>query len=152
MAAFGISHKNPTEVFDQPFLYAQCKDADEKYGNYDKNDCGKWMMFFNKNVLDDKWKEACRLFYGNHLIGIHSMKVSTGYSNPRASNNSSRVIIFYCGPCNDEAKMIEYGKNLLNVFPYRENPYMYYKSDSQTQGGTKATGQKVNSLYKLSCK
>ena len=78
------------------------------------------------------------------------MKVATKKQNPRASDTSSGVIIFYCGPENDEKLMMSYGQNLLKYVPYT-NAYgfMYYKSDIQTLQGTRATGRKSNSKYKI---
>ena len=78
------------------------------------------------------------------------MKVATKKQNPRASDASTGVIIFYCGPENDEKLMMSYGQNLLKYVPYT-NAYgfMYYKSDIQTLQGTRATGQKSNSKYRI---
>lgn len=78
-------------------------------------------------------------FSDGALLGIHSMKVSTDYINPRASCESTGVIIFYCGPANDEDKMLKIGRNLLEHISY-ENNWLYYKSDQQTAQGTRATG------------
>ena len=76
------------------------------------------------------------------------MKVATKKQNPRASDASTGVIIFYCGPENDEKLMMSYGQNLLKYVPYT-NAYgfMYYKSDILQ--GTRATGRKSNSKYKI---
>ena len=38
------------------------------------------------------------LYREGKLTGIHYMKVSTKKDNIRASDNTSGVIIFYCGP------------------------------------------------------
>ena len=78
------------------------------------------------------------------------MKVATKKQNPRASDASVGVIIFYCGPENDEKLMMSYGQNLLKYVPYtNSNGFMYYKSDIQTFQGTRATGRKKNSKYKI---
>jgi hypothetical protein len=49
-----------------------------------------------------------------------------------------------------------YGRNLLAKMSYKRQksagyfpPYIYYKTDVMTLGGTAATGQKKNYLYKL---
>lgn len=150
MASAELTGENPSKVFDEPFLWAFCDKATEKYKQYDEEKCGKCMMFFDMSILDAKWKQARRLFFDGQLIGIHGMKVSTSYKNPRASDSKTGVLIFYCGPFDDEMNVMEYGKNLLAVFPYKNSyGYMYYKSDQQTMSGTRATGQKQNSLYKL---
>ena len=62
------------------------------------------------------------------------------------------MIIFYCGPPDDQVNVVRYGENLVAVMNYRSlnsNPYVYYKSDEQTMAGTRATGQGKNHLYKV---
>ena len=78
------------------------------------------------------------------------MKVATKKQNPRASDTFDGVIIFYCGPENDEKLVMSYGQNLLKYVPYTSaNGFMYYKSDIQTLQGTRATGRKSNSKYRI---
>jgi len=107
-------------------------------------------MFVTKQELDQMWENCCNLYDEVKLTGITSMKCSTNYKNPRSSNDALGVIIFYCGPASDEGKMLEYGKNLLKYIPYYNNyGIMAYKSDIQTFGGTRKTGQIKNHLYKI---
>uniref|UniRef100_A0A914H3U3 Uncharacterized protein n=1 Tax=Globodera rostochiensis TaxID=31243 RepID=A0A914H3U3_GLORO len=54
----------------------------------------------------------CRRNAGR-LEGINSMKVSTAYDNHRADDKTKGVVIFYCGPCWDETKMMRIGRELL---------------------------------------
>jgi hypothetical protein len=79
----------PTNVETWPFIYEKNEELMRKnsYGEA----CGKWMMFWYKEILDKKWAEARQLYrYGGNqqksisyifsagkLEGIHSMKVST---------------------------------------------------------------------------
>ena len=106
------------------------------------------MMFFpTGEELDGMWAMAKRLYRARQLNGIDSMKVSTAMPNPRSRDPNTGVIIFYCGPDDDEAAVKRYGRNLLRWIPYRKT--MTYKADYQTMQGTGATGQRVNHLYKL---
>jgi hypothetical protein len=117
---------------------------------------GKWMLYFDLDRIDDAWERAKKLYTDRELEGIVCMKVSTAFNNPRATGKDSKVIIFYCGPSGDEDKVVAYGKNLLEKMSYKKQkcagffpPYIYYKTDIMTLGGTAATGQKKNYLYKL---
>uniref|UniRef100_A0A914H1V9 ZZ-type domain-containing protein n=1 Tax=Globodera rostochiensis TaxID=31243 RepID=A0A914H1V9_GLORO len=112
----------------------------------EKHEAGKWMMFFDKQrELDRKWDEAKRLYNAGKLEGINSLKVSTACDNPRARDNKMGVIIFYCGPYWDKAKMMCIGHKLLAQMPY--NFHLAYKADWQTLEGTRATGNRKNHLY-----
>lgn len=136
----------PTKVDDQYWM--SCEDP--KLSKRWPHDDGKWMMFIPKERLDEVWQRAQDFYLVGKLTGISRMKVSTAKDNPRASDDSTGVIIFYCGPSDDEEIVLEYGRNLLRLIPYTSpNGYMYYKSDAQTSAGTRATGCTKNSLYKL---
>ena len=69
MAAF------PSKVTDFPWIY--CPASPFATGNPD----GKWMLFYARDELDDAWARALRRFHGGHLLGVHSMKVSTENTN-----------------------------------------------------------------------
>ena len=143
--------KKPTEEMEDYFIFENDPQISAKWGNkYDSKYAGKWMMFYPFSTLDEKWEEAIKNYRSGKLIGIDSMKVSTKKKNPRASDDSTGVIIFYCGPANDEKLVMSYGHNLLKYVPYiNAYGFMYYKSDMQTLQGTRATGQKSNSKYKI---
>lgn len=113
---------------------------------------GKWMLFYTNDEIDEKWKIITKLYDEGLLPGITSMKVSTFKPNPRASNQNSKVIILYCGPCDDEELVKNIGQKIIDNTGYKNigfGGYMYYKTDSQTILGTKATGQTKNWLYRL---
>ena len=79
------------------------------------------------------------------------MKCSTAYENPRASG-SDGVIICYCGPPGDEDAVLDYGENLAMKMKYTSsNGWMYYKTDLQTEAGTRATGATNNTTYRTPC-
>ena len=64
-------------------------------------------------------------------------------------NIDEGVIILYCYESSNEDKIMNIGKKILEMFDYKENQFIYYKTDLQTQDGTNATGCKKNSTYKL---
>ena len=44
---------------------------------------GKWMLFYDFSLINEKWLEAKSLFREKKLNGITSIKCSTNYNNPR---------------------------------------------------------------------
>jgi len=145
-----LTTQKPSKELDDYFIFESDPQISDKWGDYDIKLSGKWMMFYPWSIMDEKWEEAVEQYRSGKLTGIKSMKVATKKQNPRASDASTGVIIFYCGPENDEKLMMSYGHNLLKYFPYTNAfGFMYYKSDIQTLQGTRATGQKSNSKYRI---
>ena len=146
-----VERENPTGVFHKPWLNASL--------DIIKNNCdlvlpgqfGKWMMFFSKHNgdLTRMWQQACDLYESGQLVGITNMKVSTNAENPGKTQNTSGVIMFYCGPSHDNQRVMSYGRNLLRLIPYKQ-AQMTYKSDSQIQGQTRGQPQPgPNHTYKI---
>ena len=117
-----------------------------KNGKNGKN-VGKWMLFYNKKYMNEKWKLAIKLFRENKLNDVMSMKCSTKFRTSRASREDNGVIILYCSESQNENKIMQIGKVIMKLFNY--NKTMYYKTNTQTCMGTRATGQYKNHLYKL---
>jgi hypothetical protein len=107
---------------------------------------GKWVMFFSKEELDERWKEAKFLYKTGRLIGVNSMKVSTQVYNPYAVNKyRNGVIIFYCGPSEDKRHIMKCGRNLLKQIYYNDS-ILYYKSDKPH---LQDNSRKYRNLYEL---
>lgn len=141
--------QKPSEVYDKLWLYHMGRVTMVR--KIVLEDMGKWMMFFKNSDMDKMWQHSCNMFDKGKLRGIPFMKCSTSLENPRSSDNTKGVIIFYCGPSTDKCNLLEIGRNLVKYVPYyNKYGYMYYKSDQQTYGGTRKTGQIINSLYRLS--
>ena len=132
----------PMEINSTPWL---------EYGNIMTSDIcvGKWMLYYNNEDMNLKWSYAKKLYSEKNLTGVISMKCSTNYKNPRASCLETVVIILYCSDSENEEYIINIGKIILNMFNYKNQKYIYYKTDGQTSQGTIATGEKVNHKYKL---
>jgi hypothetical protein len=130
---------NPIDIDGVPWLYER-KEKNMYCGN------GKWMLFYEKQLFNEKWKIATKLFRQNKLKNIISMKCSTNYNNPRASSLNEGVIILYCHTDN-KFDIINAGNNILKLFNY--DKIMYYKTNEQTAKGTKATGSIKNYTYYL---
>ncbi|CAF1223792.1 unnamed protein product [Adineta ricciae] len=138
----------PTQVTDSFWL----SEYNEVIASNSTFPDGKWMQFYDLSELDTMWERAKYKYRAGHLIGIHSIKVSTARPQPRASNSSQGVIIFYCGPANNESIIMHIGEKLLQEMPYKSwSGHMSYKSDEQTSAGTRATGQIRNHLYRIPC-
>ena len=72
------------------------------------------MLFVQKgNDQDALWTELCELYLQGKLKGVPSLKTSTMKKNPLAKEDKNGVIIVYCGPCDEEETMKEYGKIML---------------------------------------
>jgi len=121
------SNYNPSQVHHSYWVYALEHSQAMQYSNKD----GKWMMFFPMSEIDARWAEAVQLYRSGKLVGINSMKSSTAQQNPmpeRLHRHDEAILIFYCGPCEDEEDVMEYGRNILDHMQYNA-PTFYYKSD-----------------------
>lgn len=132
----------PSGVNNYPWLY-EIKD----FNDIGSADVGKWMLFYLKSELDQKWSDIKKLYNNDGLPGVIHLKCSTNMPNPRSSNNNDGVIIIYCKNSYDEGTIISIGTNIIEVTKY--NKTLYYKTDEQTRNGTRATGSTKNYLYKI---
>ena len=113
---------------------------------------GKWMLFYRNEDIDEAWEKAKNQFPDLQLAGISAMKCSNRFvENPRASNNVTQVIVFYCGPATEEERIKNIGRDLIRIMEYKAptSNKINYKADSQTFSGTRARGTQVNHLYSL---
>eukprot|EP01084_Bolivina_argentea_P142608 250526_1 len=91
---------------------------------------GKWMLFYSHDKIWPHWKKCQQLYRNNKLKGVSNMKVSTCHYH---HSSSVGVIILYCGPPNDEKKVKEIGRNILQETEYTNlSKKMFYKTDTQT--------------------
>jgi len=132
----------PMGTTDTPWIY-ECDGRTEE-----GDDVGKWMLFYDNNVMDARWGKFKTLYRQNQLPGVISMKCSTAMENPRASSNSNGVILFYCNNSEDEDAIMSIGTNIVSYANINPWYYIYYKSNKQTRLGTRATGVKKNWLYR----
>ncbi|XP_030844299.1 uncharacterized protein LOC115925139 [Strongylocentrotus purpuratus] len=131
--------------YPREFIPDGCVDYDDHNAG-----SGKWMLFYPVSEIDEKWEMANDLFDTGELRGVRGMKVSTAKVNPRSSDNTKAVLIMYCGPWTDELLMRKIGRNLALKTKYESKTgCMLYKTDDQTRGGTRATGQAVNHVYQM---
>jgi hypothetical protein len=117
----------PSKVKDSNWIFLSLDEFSNKYPDKD----GKWMMFFPMSQMDAKWAEACQLYKSGKLLGVRGMKASTAKQNPmpeRLHGLDEGIIIFYCGPSENEANVLEYGRNILNNMYYPREKF-FYKSD-----------------------
>tara|TARA_Y100001958_G_C21213971_1_gene539458 strand:- start:1172 stop:1657 length:486 start_codon:yes stop_codon:yes gene_type:complete len=133
----------PLEVNESPWL------VEKKNDNCDPIDIGKWMLFYDKLLMNDAWSCTKKLFRENKLTDIISMKCSTAFENPRASTLDEGVIILYCSDSSNKEKIMNVGKNILKLLNYKKRKYIYYKTDNQSRNGTRATGTEKNYEYKI---
>jgi len=109
---------------------------------------GKWMLFYDLSKINNRWEEAKEQYDSGNLCGVDYMKVATNKPNPRAQSSATKVIILYCSDSDNESKIMDIGRRIIYYMQYDEQPYIYYKTHSQTNAGTSATGSKKNHLYR----
>ena len=117
-----MSQYNPSQVTNSYWVYALEQHIAQRFPNQD----GKWMMFFPMSEMDARWNEACQLYRSGRLYGVNSMKASTAQQNPmpeRLHGYDEGIIIFYCGPSEDEQNVMEYGRNILNNMNYSRDDF-----------------------------
>jgi hypothetical protein len=106
---------------------------------------GKWLLWYPKEKLDEKWAAACIAFEKGLLWGTGGMKSSTHRDTSRCTG-PNRAIVLYCA-YRDEPSIMKSGRAIMRAMQY-DQP-MFYKLNSQTRRGTVSTGQKVNHTYRL---
>ena len=89
---------------------------------------GKWMLFYDRATIDEKWMAACELFRTGRLPGISSLKVSC---------SETFVIVLYADSIEEESIMAA-GLNLVNLMKYHRTAF--YKTNGQTQASTVPCG------------
>ena len=130
----------PLDVDNSPWLYEELNNGIESI------DTGKWMLFYDKHLMNDSWMIAKKLYRDNNFAkDVISMKCSTNYVNPRSSSLDNGIIILYCSNSSNKEKIMNIGKKILERFDYKEKENIYYKTDLQTREGTSATGSKKKS-------
>jgi hypothetical protein len=132
----------PLNITESPWLF----ETNIKNKQYIDN--GKWMLFYDKTLINEKWALAVKLYRESNLTGVHTMKCATAFEKPCQSIDQG-IIVLYCENSGDKENIINIGKNILDQFKYTEKLKIYYKTDLQTKVGTRETGIRVNHLYNL---
>ncbi|KAF9280281.1 hypothetical protein BGZ68_007336 [Mortierella alpina] len=106
---------------------------------------GKWMLFYDKAVLDEKWAAVKELVEQDQLGGL--AKCSTARETPNATSSKAGVIIVYTSDYENQEEVYDVAVKLHEALEY--NKPMYYKTDEQTHAGVYAkNGSKKNHIYK----
>ncbi|KAG0309779.1 hypothetical protein BGZ98_008237 [Dissophora globulifera] len=130
----------PTQTVDNYWLWAKSPTKGFMSGPR----TGKWMLFYDKSVLDEKWA-VVKILVENDLLGGLA-KCSTSKENPNATSSKSGVIIVYTSDYLDQEEVYRVAVILHEKLEYQR--IMYYKTDEQTYAGAYAkNGSKVNHIY-----
>jgi hypothetical protein len=109
---------------------------------------GKWLLYYNIELIDDKWNFIKNLYDNNELNGIEFLKVSTFKENSNASDPNIKLICLYCS--GDKDNIINIGNNIKNKIGIYSRDYIYFKSDKQgINGNYRINGTSKNYEYKL---
>ena len=136
----------PMNVDYVPWLY------ERKYGF--KNDLtfvdgrGKWLLFFDKSIMNEKWSIVKNLFRNNNFFGIEFIKCSTNYIGENIPNNHLGVISFY-SLADHKDVIMNIGSNIITLLNYTTMDTIYYKTDQLTKNGNRINGSIFNYKYKL---
>ncbi|KAF9422767.1 hypothetical protein BGZ76_003737 [Entomortierella beljakovae] len=131
----------PTQIVDDFWVWVE-------RGRFSGGDyTGKWMLFYDLTVLDEKWDHVKSL-YEQGLLGENGLaKCSTARSNPNATSKKSGVIIIYTPDFRDQETVYDVAVVLHEKLSYKG--IMYYKTDAQTHAGLYASqGSKKNHIYR----
>ena len=131
------------------FIDERIEEIASKYDDEGKE--GKWMLFYKEKYMDASWYFARKFYSQGRLRGITRMRTSTAAKDSSVPDNNFGVIRFYCGPSDNEHLMKRYGRNLVNVMKYYSRyGFVAYKSNEQSQEGTRFTGNRTNNyLYRI---
>ncbi|KAF9186644.1 hypothetical protein BGZ51_001832 [Haplosporangium sp. Z 767] len=139
--ATAIRPSIPTRTFNEYWLWAQSPSKDFLGGPR----TGKWMLFYDKPVLDEKWAAVKQLVEQDMLGGL--AKCSTAKENPNATSSKSGVVIVYTSDYLDQEEVYRIAAILHEKLEY--NRTMYYKTDEQTSAGAyRKHGSKKNHIYR----
>ncbi|KAF8928579.1 translation initiation factor eIF 4e-like domain-containing protein [Dissophora ornata] len=131
----------PTQTIDKCWLWARTPSKNFAGGSR----TGKWMLFYDKSVLDEKWAATKELVEQDLLGGV--AKCSTAQENPNATSSKTGVIIVYTSDYLDQEEVYRVATVLQEKLEY--NKTMYYKTDEQTLAGLYAkNGSKKNHIYR----
>ena len=89
---------------------------------------GKWMLFFGKHEMNEKWLLATELFKQNILKDVISICCTT---NANRYFTDSGAIFLQCVNSQDESYIKEIGKNILDAFDLLDVKSINYKSNDK---------------------
>ena len=126
------------------------KDKEPSDDDDPRENQGAWMMFHPIDMVDDMWKKLYDLYYNDELPDVTYIKTSTARYNPRASRTGISVLMAFCRPWQDEKLIKRVGYNLaLKMAHFSSHNYMFFKPNFMIGQGTRATGRKINSYYRI---
>ncbi|KAI9237777.1 MAG: hypothetical protein BYD32DRAFT_290368 [Podila humilis] len=136
-----ITTSVPTQTVDNYWLWSKSPSKNFVGGPR----TGKWVLFYDNSVLDEKWTAVKTLVEQDLLGGL--AKCSTAKDNPNATSTKSGVIIVYTSDYLDQEDVYRIAVILHEKMEY--NKTMYYKTDAQTHAGAyRKNGSKVNHIYR----
>ncbi|KAG0250951.1 hypothetical protein DFQ27_009120 [Actinomortierella ambigua] len=131
----------PSQTFDEYWLWARSPTRGFQGGQR----TGKWMLFYDKSVLDEKWAMVRQMVEQDRLGGL--AKCSTALGNSNATSAKTGVIIVYTPDYQNQEEVYEVAVTLHETMQYHRT--MYYKSDEQTLAGVYAKhGSTKNHIYR----
>ncbi|KAF9150319.1 hypothetical protein BG015_007890, partial [Linnemannia schmuckeri] len=104
----------PTETFNEYWVWVKSPSKEFLGGPR----TGKWMLFYDKSVLDEKWAAVKRLVEQDMLGGL--AKCSTAKENPNATSSKSGVVIVYTSDYMDQEEVYRIAVTLYEKLKYNK--------------------------------
>ncbi|KAF2367163.1 Protein of unknown function DUF1917, partial [Trinorchestia longiramus] len=141
---------NPMSEFEEENIEVRDEALAEKF-KFDPGLLGKWMLFYDKKVIDEMWEKAVSLYKAGELLGIVSIKTSTAAKCARSDRPEVGVIRFACGPSDDEVLILKYGFDLIKKMNYFSSFGFVAYEKTNEQSGIEPTGTEAtcNFLFRL---
>jgi hypothetical protein len=110
------------------------------------NSDGKWMLFYPKEELDERWVDACNHFDAGHFQRVCAMKVSTLRRNPRAPDPKKGVIILHTPRMSDEEQK-KTGYAIMSAMGYAEKMFLQDRRTNLCRYFYHRPGQKFDLVH-----
>lgn len=133
-----MQNLNPSQVTSHYWLYAN-NPKDKRV--IDPNLTGKFMLFIDKNELDEKWKVVKKATEDGFFS--YNSKCSTAKENPNAIDTNKGLICIYTASIYDMEEIKRVERAIRKIINHDDT--LYYKSDIQTM--TEITNDKLKLTY-----
>ena len=105
------------------------QDIEDEVECCDYSKSGKWLLYYNLEELDAKWKQACEAFETGEFKHVHHLRIGTWIPNFKAPQGK-RCIVLFCDS-EDPLIIIEAGLSIVKLMKYMS--CCYYKTNAQSK-------------------
>ncbi len=116
------ARSRPSKNLEEYWFYC---DEGAQPTTFAPEECGKWMLFYPPDRIDERWEAAKLALRSGQMQGVVQMKVSTARAaaenaqqqqqGGRGSYQANHVLIFYCGPASQKELIMAIGKRVARA-------------------------------------